>query len=403
VATITKFANANTVVTTGWTNPTNAYASDAVYATAAPAKNASVTTDYGFPAFTTTDIPAGSTINSVTAQILFKVSTTSSIATQGLQLNNNGTLLGTEATNTAEPTADTVLTMQVTTGITLADLGTANLVRSRVRGNRGNSTTAVTCSVDYAELTVDYTASANTTVTPGIGAMTATGLAPTVAVTNNVTVSPGVIALALAGKLSTVAAPRLVTPGVVNLSLLGLAPTITVSSPNVTVTPGARALTLSGVAATVTVTANVSFSPGAATLTFSAQSPTVAATNNIVISPGVLAALFTAFVPAVTGSATTVSITIEVAHDAALRARWALDAGKSFGVVASDHLPGETCAMAIFRLQDQNHERSTDGHLADIGQAAATWLTAGRGWNLLSSDHLAGETCVECIVRMTTS
>jgi len=161
VALVTKFANANTVVTTGYTNPTNAYADDAVYATAAPgAKNTSVTSDYGFPAFTTTDIPDGSTINSVTAEIQFNVSTTSSIATQGLQLENGSTLLGTEATDTTEPAADTLLTHQVTTGIAQADLQTANTVKARVRAGRGNSSTAVTFSLDYVKLTVDYTVAA---------------------------------------------------------------------------------------------------------------------------------------------------------------------------------------------------------------------------------------------------
>jgi len=44
-------ANSNSIVTTGWSNPTNAYGitTDGVYATATPGKNATVNSDYGFP------------------------------------------------------------------------------------------------------------------------------------------------------------------------------------------------------------------------------------------------------------------------------------------------------------------------------------------------------------------
>lgn len=154
--TVTKFANANAAVTTGWSSPTNAYADDGVYATAAPGKNADITTDYGFPAFTTSDIPAGSVINSVTVEIQDKSSTTSSTgATIGVQLENNTTLLGSEQTQ-GMSTTDQLLTHQVTTGIAQADLQTANVVKARVRGHRANSNNAITWSLDYVKLTIDY-------------------------------------------------------------------------------------------------------------------------------------------------------------------------------------------------------------------------------------------------------
>lgn len=162
MATVTKFANANTVVTTGWTSPTNAYADDTSYATAAPGKNADITTDWGFPAFATGDIPDGVTINSVTAEVVYKSSVTNSAnASLGLQLNNGGTLLGAEST-LGMVTTDTVATQQATAGIALADLRTANTVTLRVRGHRAASNTAITWSVDYVKLTVDYSASTNT-------------------------------------------------------------------------------------------------------------------------------------------------------------------------------------------------------------------------------------------------
>jgi len=161
MATVTKFANANTVVTTGWTNPTNAYADDGSYATAAPAKNSSVTTDYGFPAFTTSDIPAGSTINSVTAEFQYKTSATGVTGELvGIQLNNNGTLLDSESTFTPA-TGDTTSTLSNITAVAQADLQTANQFKVRVRSAKGNTNTSVTHSVDYVKLTVDYNAPPN--------------------------------------------------------------------------------------------------------------------------------------------------------------------------------------------------------------------------------------------------
>jgi hypothetical protein len=138
------------------------------------AKNTSITSDFGFPAFTTSDIPDGSTINSVTIEIQYKSDTTGSAnAVIGLQFNNNGTLLGTETTFGMSLT-DTVVTKQTTTGITLADLQTANLVKARLRGARAASNTAITWSVDYVKVTVDY--SAVTTVIPtGVSASGSVG------------------------------------------------------------------------------------------------------------------------------------------------------------------------------------------------------------------------------------
>ena len=155
MATATAFANANTIVTTGWTNPTNAYADDAVYATAAPAKSTSITTDYGFPSLA---IPALSSLTSVTFEFQFKSSTTSSTgAVIGLQGNDNGSLMGSESTFGMSLT-DVTQTKQYTTSLpTVTELNTANTVKARVRGFRSTSNTAITWSVDYVKITVVYT------------------------------------------------------------------------------------------------------------------------------------------------------------------------------------------------------------------------------------------------------
>jgi hypothetical protein len=157
LATVQKFANANTASTgAGFTNPINAYADDGSYATCAPGKNGGIGSDYGFPAFATQDIPDGATINSAAVEIQYKSSTTGSAgATMRLQLEN-GTLLGAEQSG-GMSTSDTTLTHSVASGIALDDLRNANGVQARVTGRRGNSNTAITWSVDYVRLTVDYT------------------------------------------------------------------------------------------------------------------------------------------------------------------------------------------------------------------------------------------------------
>lgn len=179
MATITKAANAHTIVTTGYTNPSNAYTDNASAATAAPAgKNTEISAYFGFPAFSTAEIPSGSAINSVEVGLRFLVDTTSSIATQALQVAVNTTLQGSEQSNNSEPLTATNLTHNVTT-VTESNLRTADVVRGYLRSIRGNSNNAVTFSVEYVWVTVDYTPPA-TTINGSLGTADANGLTASV-------------------------------------------------------------------------------------------------------------------------------------------------------------------------------------------------------------------------------
>jgi len=191
VATVSKFANAFTAVAGTWTNPGNAYADDGVYATAAPGKNASITIDFGFPAFLPAEIPAGSKINSVTVEFQFKSDTTGSTgATIGVQVNDGGTLLGTESL-WSMGTSDLTTTKGDSSGaVTLADLQLPNNVRARVRASRSSSNTAITWSLDYVKLTVDYTLAA------------AAGGVPSAGLFGTVAALAGAVAQAVSGVLS---------------------------------------------------------------------------------------------------------------------------------------------------------------------------------------------------------
>ena len=151
------FATTNVAVTTGWTNPTNAYDDNAMYATATiAAKNIIVSSRFGGFGVS---IPGGAMINSVTCNAEMKVSTQGSIARLGVQLQSpSGTNRGTQTLDIAEPLADTVIIQTVlfaTFGWTAADIANGTLF-AVVSADQGNSATSCTYSLDYVQVVVDY-------------------------------------------------------------------------------------------------------------------------------------------------------------------------------------------------------------------------------------------------------
>jgi hypothetical protein len=156
--TVTKAANAHTTVATGWSTPTNCYSTtnDSAYAILVCPKNATASGDFGFPAFTTSDIPDGSTINSVTFYTTYGVTVATTGALVGMQArrDSTGTTLGSEITRATASMADA---NAVATGCTLTDLRTANELRVRARATKGNSNTASTAQIDRLYVTVDFT------------------------------------------------------------------------------------------------------------------------------------------------------------------------------------------------------------------------------------------------------
>jgi len=153
MATIQRYANANTAVTTGWTNPTYAYADDTSYATCAPGRNKTVNSDFGFADFTSGDIPDGATINSV--QMRARIwGSSATYVTLGIQGMDTGATSGSEATGTQ--TSEATLTATLS-GITLADLRSASTVlKARVRASQG-ATSSASGSLDWVDIYVDYT------------------------------------------------------------------------------------------------------------------------------------------------------------------------------------------------------------------------------------------------------
>lgn len=167
-----KAANAHTVVATGWTTPTNAYstANDLANATIATVKNATVSGDFGFPAFTTADIPDHATIQSVIVRTTWSMSVTVTGGVLGMQLRRNtgGVALGSETT-AANPLVPTDAA-QTGTGATLTDLRTANELRARLRATKGNSSTGSDGRLDRVYLEVNWVE----TITAAAGTITLT-------------------------------------------------------------------------------------------------------------------------------------------------------------------------------------------------------------------------------------
>ena len=149
--TVTLYPTSSTVITTGWTNPANAHADDAVYATAAPAKNGSIETAWS--GFDFSGIPANATIDSVAAVVQFKVSTTGSVGEFYWRGVPHSGVLPAESSDLTEPTADK--TVSTTYAWSRADLDTGTQVRARAR--RGNTNTAFTGSLDFVRLDITYT------------------------------------------------------------------------------------------------------------------------------------------------------------------------------------------------------------------------------------------------------
>lgn len=173
MATLTKIATGAAVAAGSpfngsWTNEQNARvatsdaaaAGSATYATCAPGKNQEFASLWPF---VFSEIPAGSAINSCLVKVQWKVSTTSSIAElRSALFADNGAGSPDQASalsavpgvsRTTEPTADT--DDSYTASPSAAQLRQGVWVR--VQALRGNTNTSATFSLDYIQVTVNYT------------------------------------------------------------------------------------------------------------------------------------------------------------------------------------------------------------------------------------------------------
>lgn len=168
----------------------------------------------------------------------------------------------------------------------------------------GAPTSGGSYTVLSATQTVEVSAPANVTVTPGVIALTLATFAAVVIATANVTVTPTTKALSLTTFAPAVTATQnqTVTPTTRALSLTTFAPTVT-GGAGLTVTPTTAALTTAMFAPTVAVSDHKTVTPTTVALVTSAFAPTVTTTAHQIATPTTAALVLEAFAPTVTGGA----------------------------------------------------------------------------------------------------
>jgi hypothetical protein len=145
-------------------------------------------------------------------------------------------------------------------------------------------------------------------VTAGVGVLTATGLAPSLAVTDNKAALPGVAVLVATGLAPTAVATdlKVALPGVAVLVATGLAPTATASDHKIAL-PDVGALVVTGLAPTATVGNAQSVTPAVGSVIATGFAPTVAITAHQTVTPDVGSVIATGFAPTAFGADTKVA------------------------------------------------------------------------------------------------
>jgi hypothetical protein len=150
--------------------------------------------------------------------------------------------------------------------------------------------------LDPARVTAHYDAASDAqTASPTVAALTATGIAPAVTVSNNQSVSPSVASLVTAG-----VAPRLgasLSGTVAALTTAGVAPTVSVSD-NQSVSPTVASFTTTGIAPRI----DAVLSPATVALVTTPTTPNVEKTDAQAVTPDSLPLVITAIAPTVTAT-----------------------------------------------------------------------------------------------------
>lgn len=173
----------------------------------------------------------------------------------------------------------------------------------------GSSNTAINPGVGNITITghaPTVAQSANQALTPGVGNLTITGYAPTIAQSDNKNITADVGNLVITGYAPTVTqgAGQNIAPGVGSLALSGHAPTVAQTA-NQNVTPDVGSLTITGHAPTITQSGGVNIVPNSGTLLITGYPPTVARTENQNITPAVGGMTITGYPPTIAQTAGT--------------------------------------------------------------------------------------------------
>jgi len=140
--------------------------------------------------------------------------------------------------------------------------------------------------------------SSGTTVNPGTGVITYTGIAPTVVASNHQNVAPGTGVVTFTGFSPSVVATdhKNVSPGAGAVTFTGFAPVVFASN-LINVSPGSGVVTYTGISPVVNIT--ISVLPGAGEILYTGFAPTVSGGGSVNISTGTGIILFEGFAPAI--------------------------------------------------------------------------------------------------------
>jgi hypothetical protein len=140
--------------------------------------------------------------------------------------------------------------------------------------------------------------STGTTVSPGVGALIATGFAALVAISDNKVVQPGAGAATMTGQVSTIVLSdnKIVQPGAGQANTVGFSPSINIGT-NIAV--GSGTITATGFSPSVQVSNNISAVAGLGQLSATGFAPSTAVSDNKIVLPGTGVLTATGFAPAI--------------------------------------------------------------------------------------------------------
>jgi hypothetical protein len=234
---------------------------------------------YGFGSFA--QVPAGSVITSVIANVVQHGSDAGITAPSYQLWDGTAALIGSAAGNAslAPGNTDSV----VFTGVTYSQLAT---LRLRINAGSVTGNSGATVSADAAGLSVSWAPAASAAVFPGTLAVTPALPVPAVSGGISTTVTPGTLAVVPALPQASATMSAAVFPGTLAVTPALPAPAVS-SSISTTVTPGTLAVVPALPAATATLGATVF--PGALSAPVIIPAPTAA--SGMTVTPGTLAVI----------------------------------------------------------------------------------------------------------------
>jgi len=260
-----------------WVNPTNIYGAGEASVTATTFDAGDQTYVLKAYGFDFSAIPAGANIVGVTCVINARYATAAASIDLVQLLDVSRAKVGTNLAST--PTALTTSAANYTFGsgsnlwgnaLTVAWLQDADFGVAIVCLAGGTGNNNVDVYID--SVTLDVTYNENKNVTPSVGELTITGVAPTFSKTENAFPSPSTGELTFAGFAPTVIVALNILAGVGALAIDGYSPTVTATA-NVNITTDVGALIITGYEPTVAVTNNTYIYPSTGELTISGIAP----------------------------------------------------------------------------------------------------------------------------------